>query len=314
MPSFNVINYSIRPSKSIQRQIVFDGLSDLESILGLRDATYIGLGSIWFTDFVLAHTKININRMISIEGDEVGYKRAQFNKPYSVVSVEHGHSNGIIPKLLNDEGLCTKPWIVWLDFDYSLDSSVVEDMQNLVESAPVNSVLIFTLDAGPLKYGPERERPTYLRDTLGDVVPEDLSWEQCEESNLQLTLADLSLKYMQSIAADVYRQVSFVPAFKLPYKDSAPMITFGGILQGAEQKEQIQKIIGNKGWNGIENQQIMAPHLTVKEATELQSLLPKNRRITREQVQKLGFDLTDSEIAVFQKYYKHYPSFAQVVL
>lgn len=316
MPSFNVINYSIRPSKSIQRQIVFDGLLGLKSALNLHEAIYIGLGSIWFTDFVLAHTKIDINRMISIEEDPVGYKRAKFNKPYSTVSVRRGHSNEIIPKLLKNSGLRAKPWVVWLDFDCELKSSVVSDVQTLVENAPINSVLIFTLNARPTKYGKKPNgRLTHLQDVLGPVVPDDLSADQCrDESSMQMILADLSLQFMKSVVAEVARPESFVPAFTLPYTDGAPMVTFGGIILGEEKADQVQEIVNGGNWDGMTDEQIVAPHLTVKEAIQMQSLLPTDSAITRDQIQELGFDLTDSEIAVFQKYYKHYPSFAQVVL
>lgn len=316
MAAFNFINYSIRPSKSVQRQIVFDRLSDLESTLGLCNATYIGFGSIWFTDFVLAHTKININRMISIEEDAVGYKRAKFNKPYSTVAVRKGHSNEIIPKLVKIKKLCAKPWVVWLDFDCELKSSVVEDMQTLVENAPANSVLVFTLNARPSKYGRKPNgRLMYLQDALGSVVPDDLSSEKLkEESGMQLTLADLSLKFMQSVAAEVARPESFVPAFMLPYMDGAPMVTFGGILPSEECEDEIRKVVGYKSWSGKTKRQINVPHLTVKETLEIQSLLPTDHPITRTQIRQLGFDLTRLEIALFQKYYKQYPSFAQVVL
>lgn len=314
MPSFNVINYSVRPSKSIQRQIVFDGLSKLEPALDLRNAAYIGFGSIWFTDFVLAHKKIDFKRMISIEGNDVGYRRAQFNKPYSIVSVKHGHSNSIIPDLLDDEELCAKPWVVWLDFDYELNPSVVDDMRELAKSAPVNSVLVFTINVVPTKYGKKRDRPAYLKETLGSVVPDDLTVTQCREPYLQLTLAELSTKFMTSVTAKISRSGRFFPAFRLPYKDGAPMITFGGIILGEEKADQVQEIVNGGNWDGMTDDQIVAPHLTVKEAIQMQSLLPTDSAITRDQIQELGFDLTDSEIAVFQKYYKHYPSFAQVVL
>ena len=316
MSSFKFINYSVRPSKSIQRQIVFDALSEVEPIIGLCDATYIGLGSIWFTDFILAHTKININRMISIEKDYVGYKRAKFNKPYSSLTVRKGCSSEVIPKLLKRKNLCTKPWVVWLDFDYELKPSVIAEMQTLAENAPTNSVLIFTLNSRLSKYGKRANvRLTRLHNLFGSVVPDDLSEDRCEDVyNMQLTLANLSLQFMQSVAAEVARPESFVPAFLLPYMDGAPMVTFGGILPSVEQKDRIRKVVGSKSWSGKVKKQINAPHLTVKETLQMQSLLPSDRSISRKRIRELGFDLTKSDIALFQEYYKHYPSFAQVVL
>ena len=315
MPSFNVINYSIRPSKSIQRQIVFECLEKLNSILGLGDATYIGFGSVWFTDFVLAHKRIGVNRMISIESDEIGYSRASFNKPYSVVNVRHGHSNTVLPELLDDKSLRNKPWIVWLDYDYALNESIVEDLRLLAQSAPTNSILLFTVNAVDSQYGKfPNERPSYLKKVLGNVVPDDLANRQCKDPRLQATVAEFSIAYLQSVAAEMRRPGGFVSAFKVPYKDNAPMTTFGGILPNAKLADRIKEVVQSVDWKGRVEEQIRAPHLTVKEASGIQSLLPSESPIKREQIKALGFDLTEEEIAIFQKYYKQYPSFAQVVL
>jgi len=92
MPSFDAINYSLRPSKSIQRQIVFSGVRMLQANLDLERLAYIGFGSIWFTDFVLAHKLLGIDDMWSIECHDVGYRRALFNAPYATVHVEHGYA------------------------------------------------------------------------------------------------------------------------------------------------------------------------------------------------------------------------------
>jgi len=44
MPSFDAVNYSLRPSKSIQRQIIFEGVRLLQGKLNLRRLAYIGFG------------------------------------------------------------------------------------------------------------------------------------------------------------------------------------------------------------------------------------------------------------------------------
>ena len=75
MPSFDAINYSLRPSKAIQRQLIFEGIRELHGQLLLSDSVYVGLGSVWFTDFVLAHEILNIKHMVSIEEDEIGFAR-----------------------------------------------------------------------------------------------------------------------------------------------------------------------------------------------------------------------------------------------
>ena len=70
MPSSYHVNYSLRPSKSIQRQIVFDGIRTLRSGLNPSPSVYVGFGSVWFTDFIMAHTMLKIDRMFSMEEDD----------------------------------------------------------------------------------------------------------------------------------------------------------------------------------------------------------------------------------------------------
>ena len=57
MASFDSVNYSIRPSKSVQRGIVFQGLRRIFDVMDLGNTIYVGFGSIWFTDFVQAHNR-----------------------------------------------------------------------------------------------------------------------------------------------------------------------------------------------------------------------------------------------------------------
>ena len=45
----------------------------------------------------------------------------------------------------------------------------------------------------------------------------------------------------------------------------------------------------------------------------LQSLLPCTTKLTRTDIQKLGFDLEDNQIEAFETYYRQYPAFAQIV-
>lgn len=313
MPSFNAVNYSLRPSKSIQRHIVFDGLAQLYDLLGLSNSSYIGLGSIWFTDFVLAHNRLGINKMVSIELDEIGVERAKYNAPYSIVEVRKGHSNAVLPVLLADQELASRPWIVWMDYDFAVDEAVIEDVRLLVEKAPSNSVLLFTVNAVGAKYGPVQDRPEELRNLFGAVVPDDLSKRACKNERVQQTLADLSLKFMKGIAAGLSRPGGFVPAFSVPYKDGTPMMTFGGILPSADNLTSVKTLVTSADWNGFVGQNIVAPHLTLREAGGLQALLPRIVPLTRVEVQALGFDLSEEELSVFQTYYKHYPPFAQVV-
>ena len=313
MPSFNKINYNLRPSKSIQRQIVFAGIDKAMRHLDLDNLLYVGFGSVWFTDFVLAHKTLGIRDMISIEGDDVGYRRAVFNIPYATVRVVHGYSNSVLPKLFSERGLRQRPWMIWLDYDYQLNESVREDMRLVVENAPQNSIILLTFNGREMKYGKAADRPDAIKQLLGSVVPDDLSKDDCKNDRLLETLADLSLDYLVSIAGDMSRPGGFVPAFRLIYQDGAPMVTVGGFLPARGAAAVTTDMISSPNWPAKPPVPIRAPQLTLREAAVLQAHLPSEVELSRDLVQELGFDLEEEELRAFQTYYLEYPSFAQIV-
>jgi hypothetical protein len=313
MPSFSVINYSLRPSKGIQRQIVFDGIRALQSGSNLEDAAYIGFGSIWFTDFVMAHKSLGLTKMVSIEANDIGYRRAVFNAPFMTVEVRHGYSYQVLPDLYVDAALRCRPWIIWLDYDYELNESVREDMRSVIENAPANSVLLVTFNGVEMKYGQAPDRPERLREILGAVVPDDLAKRACRDERMQETLADLTIDYLVAAASDMSRPGGFVPGFRVIYQDGAPMVTVGGVLPAKGAARVVADIVSAATWPCKPTRPIKAPHLTMREAAVLQSQLPRETALQRADVQALGFDLEADELEAFQTYYRQYPAFAQIV-
>lgn len=313
MASFDVVNYSLRPSKSIQRQLVFEGVQRLKSHIDLDRLVYIGFGSIWFTDFVLAHKLLAIDDMVSIESNDVGYRRAVFNSPYATVRVRHGFSSAVLPTLYADEVIRGRPWLVWLDYDYQFDETLKEDIGSIIENAPANSILLVTFNGHEMKYGAAADRPERLRELFGAAVPDDLPKRACRDERMQETLADLARDFMQSTANDLARPGGFVSAFRLIYRDNAPMVTVGGMLPARGAARIAADIVANATWKCRPAQPIVAPHLTIREASVLQSRLPSVDRLGRDVVRALGFDLEDDQLEAFETYYRHYPSFAQIV-
>jgi hypothetical protein len=313
MPSFDTVNYSLRPSKNIQRQLVFDGVRRLQQELDLERLAYIGFGSIWFTDFAMAHTLLRVTDMVSMEGNDIGYRRAVFNAPYATVRVKEGFSYQVLPSLYTDELLTGRPWLVWLDYDYSLNESVRDDIRSITENAPASSIVLITFNGRANSYGSARDRPGRLAQILGSVVPDDLSKDACSDDRIQDTLADLTLDFIKSAAADLARPGGFVPAFRLIYKDSTPMITVGGILPTKGAARVATDIVDETTWPCRPQKPIKAPNLTIREAVALQSQLPCVDRLSRDTVRTLGFDLEDEQIEAFETYYRQYPAFAQII-
>src|SRR5258708_32708454 len=101
----------------MDREIGFDCLSLAMRSLQITNAVYIGFGSVWFSDFTMAHRLLGIRDMVSIERDEVVFKRAQFNRPYRTLEVMKGDSYSAIAHLLTQPSLACRPCIVWLHYD-----------------------------------------------------------------------------------------------------------------------------------------------------------------------------------------------------
>ena len=312
MASFESVNYSLRPSKSIQRHLIFEGIRELKTQLNLQDMVYVGLGSLWFTDFVMAHKILNIRDMISMEEDKVGFKRAVFNAPFASVRVRRGRSSTVLPKLYANARLRDRPWVIWLDFDIELTEALVDDIQSVIENVPENSVFVTTFNGKEQKYGRARDRPVRLKELLGDVVPDALGKEACQEEQMQETLANLVEDFMKSVAAPA-RAGQFVSGFRAIYEDSTPMVTVGGVIASTATAPRATAVVGGTSWRCRPAERIVAPHLTMREAATLQSALPKEGGLSRSFVQSLNFDLEDHQIRSFERYYKEYPAFAQIV-
>ena len=134
----------------------------LKSRLELNDMIYVGLGSIWFADFVWAHKSLDIRHMVSIENDDIGYRRARFNKPYATVQVRHGHSSEVLARLHNDDYCKAHPWVVWLDYDGGLNEVATNDIRSIIEKSPADTILLTTFNGrdGDLRATRRTEKTT----------------------------------------------------------------------------------------------------------------------------------------------------------
>ncbi len=310
--SFDKVNYSLRPSKSIERALAFDGLKRLQNAMDTLDQVYLGFGSVWFSDFQIAHRTLGIKDMVSMESNDIGYARAKFNLPYRTVRILNKKSNDALPELFLDKSICDRPWIIWLDYDCAFNSDIVDDIRSVVENAPPNSILLITFDASDDRksYALPKDRKAILERLFSKSLPE-LTRDDVDQG-LPETIARLTTELMISAAVESGRPGGFIPAFNMIYQDTATMVTIGGVLPRPGASSSARAAISSPGWPATPEMRIVAPHLTVREAAVLQSQLPRSKKLTRAAVRKLGFDLQEDQLSSFERYYLYYPSFAQV--
>ena len=312
--SFNGVNYSLRPSKTIQRGLVFEGLRRLQEALNWSKATYVGFGSIWFTDFILAHKALNISRMVSIESDNIGYSRARFNKPYRFIRMKYGLSYDKIPQLYEEVRFPNYPAILWLDYDQRIDSDKLDEIRYIVENATADSVLLVTFDASEKLYGSDPSQVAeYLGVLFDRLAPNNFTREQVRKFGLATTLANLTRDVMISASSKARKSNECLPAFNIVYQDKATMVTVGAAFPSPTTRDDVRRAIAASTWPGVVAEPIIAPHLTSKEASVLQSNLPAGLGMSRDAVRDLGFDLEEEQIKAFERFYRHYPTFAQII-
>lgn len=316
MRSTNYINFAIRQNKSIERSIVFDALKRLCTVIGREDFVYVGLGSVWFVDFELAHRVLAIETMISIESEEVTFKRAQFNRPYRTVDVIKGSSYDVIPNMLATRSdLENRPWIVWLDYDEILDETKIDELRLLIELLPSDSILLTTFSASPGRYDKAAQLQQRFESLLGDAFPFERFRKPRDFKNevkLMVALSSAVNNLMQSQFIRVARKGRFIPAFSLQYQDGTPMATAGGVLASQELAEPLDSEVSNS-WRALSETPIVTPPLTHLEVTALRALLPSDRPVSRQDIQDVGFDLLEEQIESFVEHYLRYPTFVETV-
>lgn len=307
------INFSLRQNKAIERAIAFDALLRAQPALG-DDLVYLGLGSLWFQDFQLAHRVLKIDQLISVEGTEAIYKRQSFNRPYASVEVLHGLTTDVVPALLERKDLSDRPWVVWLDYDQQLNDSRLEELSQLVRRLKPGSALLTTFNASSPAYAKELgTRREVIDDLFGDVAPLDLDDSAFVGHGFMRTLADCLAAHLVATAIHAGVDGGFIPAVRLMYRDSQNMVTVGGLLPGLERAATAHALVSAPNWFGFEDLVIETHPLTIREIQALTQLLPSKEPLEPSELATLGFELDTGQLRFFERHYLRYPTYAEIV-
>jgi hypothetical protein len=320
--SYEKVFYDLRPGKQIERRMLLDTFQ-LLSNGGFRisDYQYTGFGSIYFVDFVLFHKYLGISKLLSLEHDPAAEKRARFNKPYDLITLEIKSAFDAIPSLDRDV-----KHILWLDYDFALEASVLADVQQAAFQLSVGSILLVTIDVEP----PELEENTEgdeepVRKTSPEISMQLLKEESGSLWNPGWTAADfaasalsnrgrdiLNLAVMNSLA--VRPGVSFLPLFSFLYRDGHSMYTFGGMIGGDSERHALdgcgltrsrylRRAVTDEPY------EIAVPRLTRKERMYLDSLMPLPQQHTRNQI---GFSAR--QLRAYEEVYRFFPNYVEALL
>lgn len=326
-PSFERVDYSLRTNKNIERKLIFERLSALTSIVPFRDYRYMGFGSLWFVDFVMAHRMLGVTQLCSIER-EANAGRAEFNKPYFCIDVRPGDSSRVLADMPPDEWN-RQPQIVWLDYDGRFDEDARNDCRLVLERGKVGTVLIATANAhrGSYRRGSAEASPPVvkvLRELLGDAVPTELPGGRADvgEADFSEFLAKSISNYMGTVVRTSGRHTDempdrFVPLFEYVHRDNVPMVTVGGIVAPWRMLELLEKHFKSRAtqlFQGAvaDRETLDLVPITIKEKLALDSLLPCNEGEIQGRADAKGIKLPIEQVLKYRRLYPHFPLFGEM--
>jgi len=348
--SYEKINYSLRPSKSIERKMLCEALRYLSFIQNIKKYKYIGFGSTHFVDFSLFHRVLGLGDLLSIEKDVQNEKRFRFNNPFSCIKLEFGDSNEILP-YIDWNKLC----IAWFDYDSKIrkiiydplvHSNMFADIETFFFKAKPGSVFIITIDVKPeqpeVVIGNEKIKIQTTEEELKKYRLERLI-ERVGIDKIPIKFRDVNLNIENNpgvvyhiIANEINEiikkrnygnsndNITYNQLFHFKYDDGTLMLTIGGLIYNDNQVEDVQKMqfhLKNLEYikDSVEPFEIYVPQLTFKEIHVLDSFLPdriniKTGLLKQDKKYRRNIPILPEDDKInYSKIYKYFPTFAETI-
>jgi hypothetical protein len=328
-PSYERINYSLRPAKAIERRMFCDVFSRLYPFQPVENYGYIGLGSIYLTDFQLFHRVLGICELISIERDADNSERFILNLPFGCIKMRFAESGAVLPTL-NWENR----QIVWLDYDGSLSLADLADIATVVSKASSGTFVALSVNAHPIaKPGDQEVRsieektsekfnlPKYrlekIKHFLGQKVPSTVDGKMLDIEGIPKVLRKIISNEIESQLSTrnnllpQEEQFEFKQVVNFVYRDGAQMLTLGGMIYKKSERAFLESCRFNELDFTSESEKpflIKVPCLTPREMRHLNSFLPTQdtSKITRG-------GIPEDDIARYTEIYRYFPSFSEVL-
>jgi hypothetical protein len=307
--SYLSVNYALRPAKAVERKMLAEAITRLSNFASLNTYRYVGLGSTFYSDFLLFHRQLGIESMVSIQSDEGDVDRFKFNLPFECVDLCIGTSTEVLPTLDWSERT-----ILWLDYDYALDNNVLADVEFFCNSAPSGSIILVTLN---VKFnGNDKEPLRSLAEKVGeDRVPPGLTakdlagpgtasvYKRIARNSIEETLQARNGALVKG------KNLKYEQLFYFTYRDGAPMASFGGIICEVGENPKLaacdfQALPFVR--QGDESYNIEVPNLTFREIRYLEGKMPCD------DAELLPEWIPRKDRESFAKIYRYFPQFAEL--
>jgi hypothetical protein len=280
---------------------------------------YVGFGSTFFTDFSFIHKSLGLKDLVSIEKEREDKSRFRFNCPYKCIRLIFGDATDVLPNLS-----WSKKIILWLDYDYKIEESMFTDIGIFISRAQSGSLLLLTMDATPddLPNSPEdKSRYAQLLERVGSIkMPLGISENDLVPKNYPRTCYKIiNNEIDESLSkrnGGLENKLIYKQLFNFLYRDSAPMLTIGGIIYSTSDEEKINKC-NFEGLEFVKSKRhifdpyrIIVPNLTFREMRYLDKWLPYDRFRGIDKKANIRF-LSSHLIDDYSRIYRYFPNFVE---
>lgn len=317
--SFSKLNYLLRPSKQVERKLIIEALH----LLGIQgysipDYRYVGLGSIYFADFLMFHKYLYINDMLCVEHKEIE-QRMRFNRPFEFIELYMGPVSEVLPTLDR-----SRPHLIWLDYDYTLGVKVLSDCNSALTVMAPGSLLIVTVTAqlseverassAAERHERSLKHAAQFNEWFGHILSEPVEPRHLTRKRLPQLFADVfRLQFADTTRARADADLDFMQIFNYKYADGASMLTFGGIIETPERIAHLESggyLRESFACRGREPMLISVPQLTVRE----KQWLDQNLRSVEAGLECKEFEIDKESLENYCKFYRHYPTYYETLV
>jgi hypothetical protein len=319
VPSYDTVNYGVRTSKQLERRIFLEVLHRLGRVgLFVSDYNYIGLGSVFYIDFMLFHRYLYIDRMECVENTDIP-NRMSYNQPFPppYLNVRMCDVSDMLQNLSRDQ-----KYLVWLDYDTPLDAGKLEDIDGVISNVGIGSVLIVTVDAKTrlpkVKYGEKVSRAdlesrycAQLEKSIGKFVAGGVQPTHIySQAHPRLSAEAVLSRIARSMASRP--SLKFVQLFNYEYSDGATMLTVGGVVGEPNLRDRLQA----EGVMKLPyiNETSVPISITVPPITAREKSWVEQHVGIEVDKKDWPFELKTEYMDSCKRFYRHYPDFHDVLL
>jgi hypothetical protein len=309
--SGNRINYNIRTAKSIERKMILNIVKEIFKYHDISRCRYIGMGSTYFADFKLFHRELHINNMISFEMEDSLMPRVDFNKPYKCINVLPGKSTELLEDIW-DENLID---FLWMDYDNELEYDYFNDVELIFSNIQPGGIYLMSCNRGLKNHS-----MTSFKEKFGELAPLDISMDDLSGNKDYITIHRMLTNKINEVLTQrnyllsdedklVFRQLFF-----FTYKDGAPMISFGGLIDKVNSGFTLEKYnlqYFDFVMTSNDRYTIDPPLLSYKEVLLLNAFLPDSEDVIG-LLPEINF-IPRSDLNRYRKFYKYLPNYMDVI-